>query len=96
MKGDKDPDSPVVPRRRLRLFASNTLPTATNTEAAMTRARYNQKPGRPSPPNGHLLSVRAASFRRSITASWTGAQAAAFLGELRDLVEPPELALRAL
>jgi hypothetical protein len=74
MKGDKDPDSSVVPRRRLRLLASNTLPTAKNTEAATTRARYNQRPGRPSPPNGHLLSVRATAIRIPIR----GVQAAGY------------------
>jgi hypothetical protein len=74
-------------------LASHTLPTVKKTEAATTRARNSHRPGRPVPPIAHLLGARAASIRRSITASSTARQAAAFLGELRDLIESPELAL---
>jgi len=69
------------------------VPTAKKTEAATTRARNSHRPGRPIPPIAHLLSARTASIRISTTASWTGLKPAAFLGELRDLIESPELAL---
>jgi hypothetical protein len=69
-----------------------TLPTAKETEAAATKARNSHRPGSPTPPIAHLFSARAASSGKSVTASWMGS-AAAFLGELRDLIESPELAL---